>query len=211
VPNEIWNAKFQSTYVWQAKPSFQAPYTGINSLRPESEKSYSLSATAGFGWRPWQNTELYFNPEVMQGVPLSGMKGFGGLPNGELQKTSGPNPTLYLARLFLRQSWNMGGENEAVESSMNQLGGMVDKRRIVITAGKFSITDLFDNSKYAHDPRTRFLNTALMTHGAYDYASDARGYTWGLQSSIFTMTGHCVLVASCSLQNRMVCPWIRTY
>ncbi|HEU0188014.1 MAG TPA: hypothetical protein VFR06_09000, partial [Gallionellaceae bacterium] len=29
---EDWNAKFQSTYVWQHKPAFDAPYTGPLSL-----------------------------------------------------------------------------------------------------------------------------------------------------------------------------------
>lgn len=52
VADEAWNAHFQGTYIWQKKPAFTAAYTGVNSLRPEAEKSYSLSATAAFGWRP---------------------------------------------------------------------------------------------------------------------------------------------------------------
>jgi hypothetical protein len=41
------------------------------------------------------------------------------------------------------------------------------------------VLDVFDPNSYAHDPRTQFLNWSLMTYGAYDYAADARGYTWG--------------------------------
>jgi hypothetical protein len=176
---EAWNAHFQTTYIWQTKPSFPALYTGDFSLRPEREKAYTFSATAAFGWRPWRGGELYFDPELVQGVPLSELRGLGGFPNGEQQKTSGPNPTLYRARLFLRQTWNHGGEKEAVESDANQLAGMVDKRRVVVTAGNLAVIDIFDNSAFAHDPRTQFLNWALFAHGAYDFAADARGYSWG--------------------------------
>src|ERR1700681_2199714 len=68
---EDWNAKFQATYVWQLKPSFAAAYSGPNSLSSEREKSYSFTATAALGFRPWAGGELYFDPEVAQGVPLS--------------------------------------------------------------------------------------------------------------------------------------------
>ena len=69
---EQWNAKFQTTYVWQRKGAFDAPYSGANSLRPVREKSYSFTASAALGVRPWRGAELYFNPEVAQGIPLSG-------------------------------------------------------------------------------------------------------------------------------------------
>jgi high affinity Mn2+ porin len=182
---EMWNAKFQTTYVWQTKPSFDAAYSGINSLKPEHEKSYSFSTTAAFGWRPWRGGELYFDPEVVQGVALSGLAGLGGMTNGEQQKTSGPNPTLYRARLFLRQTWGFGGEKETVESDANRLAGMVDKRRLVLTAGNLAVIDIFGNSAYAHDPRTQFLNWALTTYGAYDFAADARGYSWGAAAEYY--------------------------
>jgi high affinity Mn2+ porin len=182
---ETWSAHFQTTYIWQKKPSFAAPYTGEFSLGPEREKAYSFSATVALGWRPWHGGELYFDPELVQGVSLSDLKGLGGMTNGEQQKTSGPNPTLYRARLFLRQTWNLGGEKEAVASDMNQLAGMVAKRRVVVTAGNLAVIDIFDNSAFAHDARTQFMNWALLAHGAYDFAADARGYSWGAAIEYF--------------------------
>ncbi|MGZ9711086.1 carbohydrate porin [Glaciimonas sp. GNP009] len=176
---ETWNAKFQSTYIWQRKQSFDAPYSGTNSLSPEREKAYSLTATGYFGLRLWGGAELYFNPEMVQAVPLSGLHGLGGMTNSEQQKTSGPNPKFYRARLFLRQTFDFGGARDAVESGPNQLAGMVDKRRLVVTLGNVSVTDIFDNNAYAHDARTQFVNWSFLTYGAYDYAGDARGYTWG--------------------------------
>jgi hypothetical protein len=177
---EDWNAKFQATYVWQDKLPFSAVYSGPNSLTIAKERSYSFTATAALGFRPWAGGELYFDPEVAQGVPLSGLTGLGGFTNGEIARTAGPTLTAYRARLFLRQTWGLGGEQEAVESDANQLAGMVDKRRWVLTAGNLSVLDVFDGNAYSHDPRTQFLNWSLMTYGAYDYAADARGYSWGI-------------------------------
>ena len=182
--SENWNAKFQSTYVWQRKNGFAAAYSGAHSLSAQREKSYSFTATAAFGYRPWQGGELYFNPEVAQGIPLSGLSGLGGFTNGEIARTAGSNPTFYRARLFLRQSWGDAGSNaekaEKVDSDANQLGGFVNKRRWVLTAGNLSVIDIFDDNDYSHDPRTQFLNWSIMTHGAFDYAADARGYSWGM-------------------------------
>ena len=176
---EAWNAHVQATYVWQAKPAFDAAYTGPASLAPWRETAYSFSATAAFGFRPWQGAELYFDPEVVQGKALSGLHGLGGMTNGEQQKTSGTSPTFYRARLFLRQTWNLGGDMQAVESDMNQLAGSVASRRVVLTAGNLAVSDIFDANSQAHDARSQFLDWALVAHGAWDFAADARGYTWG--------------------------------
>jgi len=178
VPEET-SAKFQATYVWQRKSPFDAPYTGPRSLSPDREKSYSLTATAALGIRTWRGGEVYFDPEVTQGVPLSGLTGLGGFTNGEIARTSGPSPTFYRARLFARQTWVFGGESEKAESDANQLAGSVDRRRLVSTVGNLSVLDIFDHNSFSHDPRTQFLNWSLMAHGAYDFAADARGYSWG--------------------------------
>ena len=172
-------AGFQTTYIWQSKPAFRAAYSGVNSLSAAREKSYSFTGTAFLGARLGTGTELYFNPELVQGVPMSGLTGLGGLSNGELQKTAGPNPLLYRARLFLRQTWGKGGEREQVEADLNQLAGTRDKNRVVLTAGNLAASDIFDNNAYAHDARTQFMNWSFLTHGAYDFAADARGYSWG--------------------------------
>jgi hypothetical protein len=177
--DEAWNAHVQATYVWQAKPAFDAAYSGPASLAPWRETGYSFSATAAFGFRPWAGAELYVDPEVVQGKALSGLHGFGGMTNGEEQKTSGTSPTFYRARLFLRQTWSLGGERQPVASDMNQLAGSVASRRVVLTAGNLAVSDIFDANSQAHDARSQFLNWALVAHGAWDFAADARGYTWG--------------------------------
>ena len=176
---EKFNAKFQATYIWQNKPAFNAPYSGVNSLLPRAEKSYSFTSTAYLGLRLADSTELYFNPELVQGVPLSGLTGLGGLTNAELQKTAGAKPIVYRARLFVRQTLNLGDDRETVASDANQLAGLRSKERFVLSVGNLAVSDIFDANAYAHDPRTQFMNWSFLTHGAYDFAADSRGYSIG--------------------------------
>jgi len=177
--SESWQLKFQSTGVVQNKPAFSAPYTSTNSLLPDREYSHSVTATVYLGIRLWKGGEFYVNPEMALGVPFSELKGLGGYTNGEMARTSGADPTFYRARLFLRQTWGFGGGSEAVESDQNQLAGKADANRLVLTLGNLSATDIFDRNKYSHEPRRAFMNWSLMTHGAWDYPADARGYTVG--------------------------------
>ena len=177
---EAWQARFQTTFVWQGKGAFPALYSGVNSLSPVREGSHTWTATGMFGWRPWAGGELYLNPEIALGVPLSQLRGLGGFTNGEAARTSGATPTLYVARAFVRQTWGFGGDALHVASDQNQLAGTVAARRLVLTAGAMSVIDLFDDNTYSHDARTQFMNWSLITHGAFDFAADARGYTRGV-------------------------------
>lgn len=182
VPQQDFDLKGQITYIYQKKPAFNAAYTlpGFNSLSTEREQSHSLTTTAYLGFRPWSGAEVYANEEMVLGVPLSGLAGLASVPNSELQKASGPHPLFYTPRIFLRQTWNLGsGEAEQVESGINQLAGSLDKQRLVLSAGKLSIVDIFDNNAFAHDGRKDFFNWVAVAHGAFDYAADVRGYTWG--------------------------------
>ena len=177
---EDTTARYQLTYNWQHHNAFNANYSGANSLSPQSERMYTFSTTAHWGFRPWQNGELYFNPEVTSGVPFSGnLVGMGGFTNGEITRAGGSTPKLYRQRLFVRQTWNHGGEREQVEPDFNQMAGWVDKNRFVLTVGNFSTLDVFDDNAYAKDPRTQFMNWGNWTYASYDYAADARGFGWG--------------------------------
>ena len=187
---EQGNAYGQFTYIYQQKRPFSAAYTDLNgspnSLSPAKERSFTTSATAFLGWRAWSGGELYFVPELISELPLSGLRGLGGsIQNGELEKNGTVKPTIYRARLFLRQSWNLGGETTAVESGPMQLAGSSDSRRFVLTAGNLSIIDLFDKNAYAGDVRQQFINMDFLTYAAYDFAADARGYTWGIAGEYY--------------------------
>ncbi|ULU27775.1 carbohydrate porin [Dyella terrae] len=180
-----WSAHAQTTYVWQHKDAFDAPYTGPQSLIPQAEHSYTWTFTAFLGARFWQGGELYVNPEVVEGLPFSHLYGLASINNGEIQKNGGTTPRGYYARAFLRQVINLGGETFHVDAGPNQLASNYQRERLVITLGKITQTDLFEKNTYANDPRTQFLNWAMITHGAWDYAADARAYTIGGAAELY--------------------------
>jgi len=173
------NVHFQVTTVTQAHPRFDAAYSGQNSLNPDSEHETTVTSTLYVGAHLWKEAELYVNPEMSGGSGLSKAFGIAGFPNGESFRVGSPEPHIYLARLMLRQTLAVGSETEPVEEEVNQLGGRRPVRRWTVTAGKFGITDIFDDNTYSHEPRTQFLNWADWTPGAWDYPADTRGYTWG--------------------------------
>ena len=174
----------QATWIWQSKSAFFAPYSGPHSLSNLQEKSYSFTSTVSAGWRAGPNTEMYLNPEVVQGMPLSGLAGLGGLTNGELQKTAGPKPVTYLARAFVRHTWSSeqdpGDDVDLQPAGFNQLSARYPTHRWVLSVGQLSVSDVFDLNRFAHDARTQFLNWSFLTHGAYDFAADAKGYSQGI-------------------------------
>lgn len=174
------NVHGQTTYINQRYPNFNAQYSGPNSLKSNHSLSYTWSGTLFLGARIAPNTDVYFNPEVISGVPFSGLVGLGGLSNGEANKATGSQAKFYSARAFLRSTFNQDGEKIYLEDEANQIAQTVSTNRVVITAGQFSALDIFDDSRYAKDPRTQFMNWGNLTYLAYDYAADSRGYGWGL-------------------------------
>lgn len=176
---EAWNVHAQSTVIEQWHGDFHAPYTGTNSLSPSREDKHTATLTIFLGRRLWPGGEIYYNPEVTQGNGLSGAVGAAGFPNGEATRAGSTTPEYNTARLFLRQTFGLGGGAESAGADKNQLAGAQDAERLTLTLGKLSATDIFDNNSYSHDSRTQFLNWALMDNGAWDYPADTKGYTGG--------------------------------
>lgn len=174
-----WTAHGQFTLIGQGYPGFRSPYQGQNSLAGWPQFKSTTSATAFLGIRPWNGTEFYVNPELMQGFGLSDTFGLAAYPNGEAQKSGFPNPRLNIARVFVRQTFGLGGEQETIEDGPNRLTGKQDVSRITVAAGKMSVIDYFDNNSYAHDPRGDFMNWNMYCCGSYDLTMDKVGYTWG--------------------------------
>ena len=175
-----WQVHGQATTVTQDHLAFDAPYQGPNSLRPWQECDSTFTTTFMAGYRPWLGTEFYLDAEGAAGKGVSSVLGLAGAPNGEAYRVGNPEFRAAIVRAMVRQSWDLGGGTQKVEDDAHQLEGSRASRRIVVTAGKFSVMDVFDNNTYAHDPRSQFLNWTLMGHGAWDYPADTRGYTWGL-------------------------------
>jgi high affinity Mn2+ porin len=173
-----FNLHFQATYVYQYKPEFSAKYSGTNSLKTGEERENSITSTLYLGIRLWKGAEIYINPEVAGGSGLSGAFGLAASSNGETFRVGDPEPTLYIARGYLQQTFSLGHEQADIEDGLNQLMGRVPKKYLRFYLGKLALSDIFDNNAYANSPRTQFLNWCLMNNGAFDYAANVRGYTY---------------------------------
>ncbi|HEY0466547.1 MAG TPA: carbohydrate porin [Polyangiaceae bacterium] len=182
--HERWNAYGQFTYISSWKAPFSAAYSNLNgsnhSLSPSSEHSFTATATLFVGVALWRGAEVYVVPEMISSRPLSGLVGLGAsIQNFELQKQGSLTPSVYLSRVFLTQTLNLGGSRVPRDSGPMQLGTSFDSRRLVFVLGNFSILDFFDRNSVVGDPRRQFLSMAFLSHGAYDFAADSRGYTIG--------------------------------
>lgn len=180
-----FNLRAQTTYVQQYAAPFRAPYRGTNSLIPnQTRETWDVTFYAGI--KPWDGGEFWINPEIDQGFGLSSTLGVAGFPSGEAYKVGSTTPYARIPRAFFRQTFNLGGEINKLDGDINQFTGIQTNDRIVLTVGKFSVTDVFDGNKYVHDPRKDFMNWSLIDTGTFDYAADAWGYTFGAAIEWYT-------------------------
>jgi high affinity Mn2+ porin len=168
----------QTTFLEQYVFPFRNPYVGPNSLIP-NEGRETWDATVYLGMRLWQGAELWVNPELDQGFGLSTTLGVAGFTSGEAYKVGAGVPYARVPSAFIRQTVDLGGDTEKVDSGANQFSGSRTANRLVFTVGKFAVTEIFDTNKYAHDPRGDFMNWAIIDTGTFDYAADAWGYSYG--------------------------------
>ena len=195
-----WEIHGQTTYLPQGYPGFRALYSGTNSLTPAPQLQATWSNSLFLNMRLWEGGELYYNPELLQGFGLNDTVGVAGFPNGEAQKSNFPYPHYNTSRLFLRQTFGFGGEQEELASGPIQLSNKVDVSRLTVQAGKFAVMDIFDGNAYAKDTRKDFMNWSMWAPGAFDYSADKVGLTygataefnqkqWALRAGYFLMVG----------------------
>jgi high affinity Mn2+ porin len=198
--SDRWEIHGQTTWLPQGYPAFRAAYSGPNSLTPAPQAKATWSSSLFINTRLWEGGELYYNPELLQGFGLNDTVGLGGFPNGEAQKSNFPYPHYNTSRLFLRQTFGFGGEQEELASGPTQLASKVDVSRLTVQAGKFAVIDMFDGNAYAKDTRKDFMNWAMWAPGAFDYSADKVGLTygataefnqkqWALRAGYFLMLG----------------------
>jgi high affinity Mn2+ porin len=177
---QAWNFHVQNTDIGQADPAFPAKYSGPNSLNSQGEFKETVSLDLFAGVRLWPGAELHADGLMWQGFGLSQTLGAEAFPNGEAFKVGTKVPKVNLARVFIRQTFGFGGEQEDVADDQLDLAGKEDISRLTVTLGRISVKDIFDNNAYANDPRTQFMSWAFMANQAWDYPGDSLGYTTGV-------------------------------
>lgn len=171
----------QFTNVTQFHPRFSAAYTGANSLESGAQAKETDDLTLYAGLRLWRGAAAYVNPEIDQGYGLSDTLGVAGFPSGEAYKVGRRNPYFRLPRAFVREVFALGSDasSSAVADDANQVAEQRPDDNVTLTVGKFSVVDVFDTNRYAHDPRGDFLNWPVVDAGAFDYPADSWGFTYG--------------------------------
>jgi high affinity Mn2+ porin len=188
----------QATFLEQLTAPFHAPYSGPNSLSPR-HGAETIDVTLFLGARLWSGAEAWINPEIDQGFGLDDTVGVAGFPSGAAYKVGRSHPYWRLQRLFVRQTVELGGERQPLDTIANQLGGFQSANRWVFTIGKISVPDIFDANQYAHDPRNDFFNWTAVDAGTFDYAADSWGFTvgaaaewyqgaWALRAGVFDLS-----------------------
>lgn len=171
----------QSTAVMQHLAPFTAAYSGPNSLTHEGATEPSISLGAYLGARVSSRLELYLDAELLRGRAVGDGHGVAAIPNGDVVAPSpdAPLSSPFIARAFARYVIPLPGGRQHVDAGIDQLPGTQPERRIELKLGKMAVTDDFDANRYANNARAQFMNWALFSNTAFDYAADARGYTGG--------------------------------
>lgn len=177
--DRIWISG-QANFIFQAHPGFRSPYSAENSLRAAGEHATSRVLTLFTGFRLTRTTEILFDIESAGGRGLSDALGVAGFTNLDVVR----NPTLgakpYVARVELHQTIPLSSEYVEAQRGPLNIASSVPARRIEIRAGKMSTVDTFDLNGVGSDSHLQFMNWTADNQGAYDYAADTRGYTYGV-------------------------------
>ena len=172
----------QANIVFQWHPTFQAAYTGPNSLTPDGQSATTHVLTLYTGYELTDTTEVFADVEYATGNGIGKAFGLAGYTNLDSVRTvSGAQLSTapYLARLILRQTIPL--TDERVESDRDELHLLTSRpaRRIELSIGKFSLVDFFDTNTWGSDSHLQFLNWTVDNDGAWDYSANTRGYTDG--------------------------------
>ena len=178
-----WNA--DETLIGQEHGGFySAQPDGPNSFVSRAERSYSSVTGIDVGHSLGTEAEAWTRIETIRGIPLSDAGGLAGLTNNDMQRVMENRFVSYVALAFVTKYWSLGGESARLEADSHQMARDTSTRRASLTVGKVDVLSLFDDNAYAHKSDDQFLNWCFMTSCAYDFAADARGYTWGVDGEL---------------------------
>ncbi len=175
----------QINLIRQQDPSFYAKYSGPNSFGPHKEHATSRVETVYLGFRITGRLEILNDIESAGGAGLSNALGIAGFTNVDVVR----NPTLgqapYVSRVMLHYTIPLGKAMTEATRNPLSLAAIVPARRLELRAGKMSTVDFFDLNSVGSDSHLQFMNWATVNNGAFDYAADTRGYTYGLVAELY--------------------------
>jgi high affinity Mn2+ porin len=175
----------QDNIIFQYHPSFHADYSGPNSMRSRSDNAISHVGTLFLGYELTHTTEVFVDIEEASGGGLSDGLGLAGFTNLDVVRNPLLSKAPYVARAMIRQTIPLGGKTTEGERGTFALATKVPERRLEFRAGKFGMADFFDTNGVGSDSHLQFMNWTIDNNGAYDYAADTRGYTYGVMAEYY--------------------------
>jgi hypothetical protein len=173
----------QANIIFQAHGPFHSPYEGTNSLLGRGEYKTSLVGTLFMGAElvrsPSRHLEAIYDEESAGGRGISEALGLAGFTDLDVVRNPTLGPVPYLARVELHQTIGLSSERVEADRGPFSLAAEVPVRRLELRAGKLGMPDFFDLNSIGTDSHLQFLNWTTDNNGAWDYAADTRGYTYG--------------------------------
>jgi high affinity Mn2+ porin len=176
--DRIWISG-QANIISQWHPSFTSPYAGMNSLSAQAQDASSRVLTLFTGLRLTDSLELLCDVQETGGHGLGEALGLAGFTNLDVVRNPSLSKAPYIARLMWHQVFSLSHASSDSPRTPFSLFNKLPERRLEFRLGKFGMADFFDLNTYGSDSNFQFMNWTVDNNGAYDYAADTRGYTFG--------------------------------
>jgi high affinity Mn2+ porin len=174
----------QANIIFQSHGPFHSPYEESNSLLARGEYKTSLLGTLYLGAQvisnPKYNLDGIFDLESAGGRGDSEALGLAGAPNLDVVRNPNLGSTPYVAQVQLHQTIGFSNTMVDAERTPFSLATKVPERRLELHVGKMGLPDFFDINNIGTDSHLQFMNWTVDNNGAWDYAADTRGYTYGV-------------------------------
>jgi hypothetical protein len=169
----------QINIIFQRHGDFPALYSGPHSFQPVGEETVSRVWTVYTGAQLGRGWEVLVDVEAAGGRGLSDAFGLAGFTDLDVVRNPSLGGAPYLARAMVHKTIALSSETTAASRTPLALAARVPARRLEIRAGKLGTVDFFDANAVGGDSHLQFTNWTIDNNGAYDYAADTRGYTYG--------------------------------
>ena len=183
--NRFW-ISVQANIIRQQHSSFPAQYSGPNSFLSESEQATSRVETLYTGFQITNRLEILCDVESAGGAGLSQALGIAGFTNVDVVRNPALSEDPYVSRVMLHYTIPLSAETTEATRNPLALSSTVPVRRLELRLGKMSTVDFFDLNSPGSDSHLQFMNWSVVNNGAYDYAADTRGYTYGFLAEYYS-------------------------
>ena len=185
-----WWVSGQFNIIFQAHPEFHAVLQRDEQLPCPGEHATSLLETLYLGYLLGHGAEALLDIESTGGRGMSDALGLAGFtnPGRGCGPTGFSRSAPYVAKVQFHQTLRLSAQDVAVDRGILGLATRAPARRLELRFGKMSTVDFFDVNGVGSDSHLQFENWTADNNGAYDYAADTRGYTYGFEAEYQSVT-----------------------